>query len=418
MSEDQDEMLPMDLEAVPAESIVHEDEDVLISRIYTQAQDILEAIRSVSSNSKEERQEPTFPMIRTAELVGRSASNIREAENAGRLPEPDRSDNGRRVNYSLSAINHMREVFGTMKRRGEGERTPVIAVQNFKGGVGKSTLAVNLAQYLAIQGYRVCLVDCDSQATTTSMFGYRPDMDLDAYDDTLYGYIHDGLPHVPDRMIKDTHFPGLKLIPANLDLYLSEYELANAIATKKEVARQTLNRINDAMQDISDRFDIIIMDPPPALGMIALGVLAASNAMVIPVPPTVVDFSSTASFVGMLKETMIQLNNYRSKPVFNFVRLVASKTNENKGMHKQVLHVMQEMFGRSMLNATLKDSAEIDNASAMFKTVYELEKPISKRDVHERCIASLNAVCAEVEIEIRKMWPSHHAALRAEGVIV
>src|SRR3546814_1389900 len=64
----------------------------------------------------------------------------------------------------------------------------LMAVQNFKGGVGKSTLAVHLAQYLAIQGYRVALIDCDSQASATTLFGYVPDLDL-TEDDTLYPFL-------------------------------------------------------------------------------------------------------------------------------------------------------------------------------------------------------------------------------------
>src|SRR3546814_18482259 len=65
----------------------------------------------------------------------------------------------------------------------------IISISNFKGGVAKTTLALHAAQHFAIRGYRVLLVDCDSQASTTMMFGYRPDVDL-GEDDTLYGHFH------------------------------------------------------------------------------------------------------------------------------------------------------------------------------------------------------------------------------------
>ncbi|MFZ3482155.1 AAA family ATPase [Sphingomonas sp. 3-13AW] len=400
-----------------ADARVSLDPDETMERIFEQSKLVLDAIRNESMGETGGRAEPTYPISRAAELVGRSDSMIREAEKSGRLPEPKRTENGRRVNYTLSAINHMRQVFGTAPRRAPDEKTAILAVQNFKGGVGKSTIAVNLAQYLAIKGYRVCLIDCDSQATSTSMFGYRPDLDLDGEADTLYGYLRYPEEGVTERMIKDTHFDGLKLIPANLDLYNAEYELAAIVAKGREEGGLAFNRLSAGIQSISDRFDIVVLDPPPALGMVSLGVLAAANAMVIPVPPTIVDFSSTASFVGMAQESMRILSQFRAKPIFNFVRLVASKTTENKGMHKTVLRIMQRVFGRSMINATLKESAEIDNASARFKTVYELDKPISKRDVHDRCLASLNAVCGEIELEIRKTWPSHHEALLQENLM-
>lgn len=394
------------------------DEDAAMTRIFSQSQDILDAIRAETAGNVEARQEPTFPISRAAELIGRSDSMIREAEKNGRLPEPERSENGRRVNYKLSDVNRMRQVFGTAPRRAVHEQAAIIAIQNFKGGVGKSTVAVNLAQYLAIQGYRVCLVDCDSQATSTSMFGYNPDLDLDAEEDTLFGYLFNGLTEVPDRVVKDTHFDGLKLIPANLELFEAEYALAGMAArAEKGQARVVFSRLSEAIHSLAPRFDVIIMDPPPALGMVSLSVLAAANAMIVPVPPTIVDFSSTASFIGMAQKSIEILASVRSRPVFNFIRLVASKTNENKGMQRTVLRIMQDMFGRSMFNSALKDSAEIDNASSRFKTVFELDKPISKKDVHERCLASLTAVCSEIETEIRKTWPSHHAALTQEGLL-
>lgn len=393
------------------------DEDMQMTRIFNQAEAILKAIHDESSTDHNVRQGPTFPISRAAELVGRSDSMIREAERTGRLPEPERFPNGRRHNYTLSQINHMREVFGTQKRRGPDEPTTLLAVQNFKGGVGKSTIAVSFAQNLAIKGYRVCLMDFDSQATATSMFGYRPDLDLNGEEDTLYGFLHYGLDEVPERVVKDTHFEGLKLVPANLDLYGAEYELVAQAARAGEHGKLAFNRISEAVNQLAPRFDVIVMDPPPALGMVSLGVLSSANAMIVPVPPTIVDFSSTASFIGMARESMDILARYKAKPIFNFVRMVGSKTSENKSMHKMVLNVMQEIFGRSMLNATIKDSAEIDNASARFKTVFELDRPISKRDVHERCLTSLNAVCDEIEAEIRKTWPSHHDALVQQGLL-
>ena len=112
------------------------------------------------------RREPTFTIGEAAALVGRTPAAIRDAEKDGRLPEPPRTETNRRVGYTLAQVNDMRGVFGTRPWRAEGDPCAVLAVQNFKGGVGKSTLSVHLAQYLAIQGYRVALIDCDSQASS------------------------------------------------------------------------------------------------------------------------------------------------------------------------------------------------------------------------------------------------------------
>ena len=122
--------------------------------------------------------------------MGRTPAAIRDAEKDGRLPEPPRTETNRRVGYTLAQVNDMRGVFGTRPWRKPEDPCAVIAVQNFKGGVGKSTLSVHLAQYLAIQGYRVALIDCDSQASSTTLFGYVPDLDL-TEDQTLYPFLRE-----------------------------------------------------------------------------------------------------------------------------------------------------------------------------------------------------------------------------------
>lgn len=132
---------------------------------------------------------PSFPISKAAALVSRTASAIREAERDGRLPARGRTASGHRVQYSLEELDHMREVFGTRPWRSPEDVPAIISVSNFKGGVGKSTIALHLAQHFAIRGYRVLFIDCDSQASSTMMFGYRPDIDL-SEEDTLYGHFH------------------------------------------------------------------------------------------------------------------------------------------------------------------------------------------------------------------------------------
>ena len=145
------------------------------------------AHREAPTDDPSSRHAPRFPITRAAELVGRTSAAIRDAEKDGRLPAVERTATGRRVGYTLAEINQMREVFGTRPWRAAGDPLSVIAVQNFKGGVGKSTVSSHLAQYLAIRGYRVCLIDCDSQGSSTALFGYVPDLDIEE-GDTLYRF--------------------------------------------------------------------------------------------------------------------------------------------------------------------------------------------------------------------------------------
>ena len=187
-----------------------------VSQLARRASAVVENLRDSARAARAgERREPLFSISEAAGLVGRTPAAIRDAEKDGRLPEPPRTETNRRVGYTLAQVNDMRGVFGTRPWRKPEDPCAVIAVQNFKGGVGKSTLSVHLAQYMAIQGYRVALIDCDSQASSTTLFGYVPDLDL-TEDQTLYPFLREDDKRSLDYALLDTHFDGLKLIPANL----------------------------------------------------------------------------------------------------------------------------------------------------------------------------------------------------------
>ncbi|MCW6529047.1 MULTISPECIES: AAA family ATPase [Sphingomonas] len=384
-----------------------------VSALAERCSSILERLRDgAQSKRADDRREPLFTISRAADLVGRSSAAIREAEKDGRLPIADRTETNRRIGYTLAQLNDMRGVFGTRPWRSPDDPCAVVAVQNFKGGVGKSTVSVHLAQYLAIRGYRVLLIDCDSQASATTLFGYVPDLDLDE-SETLYPFLREDERRSLEYAIRRTHFDGLDLIPANLRLFQSEYEIAARMARGQGAL---LDRLQQGIASVSERYDVVVIDPPPALGAISLSVLRAANALVVPVPPTVMDFSSTAAFLAMLDETMQVLQEHGLETDLAFLRFVASKVDENKSMQRELMGLMGQLYGHALVRTPLKDSAEIDNASARLMTVYELDGPTTSRSVRERCLTYLDGVNAEIEIDIRSMWPSHDARLRREGL--
>jgi chromosome partitioning protein len=389
-----------------------------VEALYNRSIDVVAKLRArgdvqVEGISEPTRRSPRFSISRTAELVGRTSASIRDAEKDGRLPNVPRTQSGRRVGYTLAEVNAMRTLFGTEPRRADSDPLSIIAVQNFKGGVGKSTVSVHLAQYLAMRGYRVCLIDCDSQGSATMMMGHVPDLDINE-GDTLYPFIRNAEMSSLAYAVRETHWDRLWLIPANLRLYSAEYELAARIARSDQ---RLLNRLAEGIASIAEHFDVVILDPPPALGTISLSVMRAANALLIPVPPTVVDFSSTTSFLAMLFESIGVLEE-RGLPInLRWIRILATRADEQKSMQRELLQIMRNLFGENMLRAVLRDSAEIDNASARMMSVYELEQPVTSRETYLRCLTYLNGVNAEIETQFRLTWPSHTERLRAEGVL-
>lgn len=351
-----------------------------------------------------------FSLAKAARMANCSEAKVRAAEAAGHLSGCEPARRG----YSLEMINALRAVYGTRPWRSPGDKALVLAIQSFKGGVGKTSLTCHLAQYLALKGYRVCVIDCDSQASATSLFGFNPDADINEEAETLYPFFRHGGPTRLDYTLRPTCWPGVTLIPANLGLYDAEYEFA---ARLMQGSGRALDRLREGIDTIREHFDVILLDPPPALGMISLSVLRAADALLIPAPPNNIDFASTGHFLRMMVGTLSELARYGCTPSYSFVRVVTTKLNESKGAHMSIKRMMESVFSAEMLGAALLDSAEIDNAAANLMTVYEITGPAAHTDTHRRCRASLDAVGQEVETLIRRTWPSHRAQLVREGLI-
>ena len=351
-----------------------------------------------------------YKLTDVARMIGRSVDAIRRAEAAGELPAPAMRESGQRLGYTLEEVNRIRDHFGRRPWRAPDDAPCLLAVQNFKGGVGKSTIACHAAQHLAERGYRVLVVDADSQASTTTLFGFNPDRDIEV-EDTLLPYLigdrSDGLAYA----VRPTRWDGLDLIPANLGLYSAEYVISQQVKGNVTL----LSRMKEGLRAAADAYDVVVIDPPPALGMISLSVLQAANAILIPTPPGSIDFASTAAYLAMLEEVVESLTETLGLEVgYSFVSLLATKMVPAKGAHEAMREVMARGFGGDILPTALLDSAEFDTASVEMRTVYEHRG--AKSQTHKRCRANLDAVMADLERMIRRTWPSHASALRSEGV--
>jgi len=339
-----------------------------------------------------------------AQLLDCSTNRIRMAEDDGRLPPPPASETGRRLGYSIAELLHMRDVLGASPRRASPDAPAIIAVQNFKGGVGKSTVTTHLAHYLAIQGYRVLVVDCDSQATTTTLFGFNPHFNI-SREETLYPYLSiDPTQADLSYAVKRTPWPNVDLIPSNLELFDVEYELAAAGSDGQSVLAARFRKLKQGLAELARAYDIVLLDPPPALGTISLAVMQAANALLVPLAATTPDFCSTVQFLSMMDQVLQQLVGAGISLDYNFIRLICSKFDGNDPSHAMIRSIMEQTFGPALLAVPILDSAEISHASLRMMTIYELEKPIGTAKTHKRCRANLDEALGQVEQLVRQSW--------------
>lgn len=169
----------------------------------------------------------------------------------------------------------------------------IIAIVNQKGGVGKSTTAVNLGASLAMLGKTVLLVDLDPQGNTTSGLG----IDKRALVDDVYGVLLGGTPI--RTVITKTEVAGLDVVPATINLAGAEIELVSTLA------RET--RLKRALEDVANDFDYVLIDCPPSLGLLTLNALTAANEVLIPVQAeyyALEGLSALTSVVGRIREAL------------------------------------------------------------------------------------------------------------------
>lgn len=345
-----------------------------------------------------------FGIAEAAQLLGCSTNRIRMAEDDGRLPPPPPSENGRRPGYTVEELLNMRRVLGASPARAPLDIPAIIAVQNFKGGVGKSTVTTHLAHYFAVQGYRVLVVDCDSQATTTTLFGFNPHFNI-TREETLYPYLSID-PTQADLLyaVKKTPWPNVDLIPSNLELFDVEYELAAAGADGGSILATRFRKLKAGLSDLARDYDVVILDPPPALGTISLAVMQAANALLVPLAATTPDFCSTVQFLSMMDQVLHQLTEAGIEVQYDFVRLICSKFDGNDPSHAMVRQIMEQAFGPALLPVPILESAEISHAAMRMMTIYELDRPIGTARTHKRCKANLDEALGQVEALVRRNW--------------
>ncbi len=170
----------------------------------------------------------------------------------------------------------------------------IFAIANQKGGVGKTTTAVNLCAFLARAGCRVLLVDSDPQANATTSLGIDPRKP----GTSLYDVLIDNRP--VQEAVSETALPGLSLVPANLDLAGAEVEMA------ARMAREQL--LSKALQPLHCQYDYVFIDDPPSLGLITINGLTAADGIIIPVQCEYLALEGLSQLLSTIQQVRKVLN--------------------------------------------------------------------------------------------------------------
>jgi chromosome partitioning protein len=227
----------------------------------------------------------------------------------------------------------------------------IIAIANQKGGVGKTTTAINLGACLAVAEKRTLVIDTDPQGNATSGLG----IDKDEVEKSIYDVLLEEAP-IEDVIVRQVHFPYLDLVPATRDLVGAEVELVNRKGREIILRR--------AVEPVRDRYDFILIDCPPSLGLLTLNTLAASDSVLIPIQ---CEFYALEGLSQLLNTVTIVQKNLN--PALQIEGVLLTMYDGRLNLSRQVADEAKEYFGPKVYKTTIPRNVRIAEAPSFGKPI-------------------------------------------------
>lgn len=385
----------------------------LMDKFYQAGNEMLLTLRNFVVSPEKRKKPRTWGAIEAAKMVKVSDPTFRKLlEFNEDIPGIviEETDNGRKVKkYTLAAINALRDKAGTRFKRQTGSKSLTIAVSNLKGGVGKTQTAVDLAKKIAIEGLKVLLLDFDAQGTATLISsGLIPDLEL-RYEDTITNVLISNPNNIHNVILK-THFDGLDIIPANLAIQDCDLILPNEKENNHERLGSPFIRLTDSLKIIKNQYDIILIDCGPNLGLLTLNAIIACDGIIIPIPPSMNDYSSFIMYTATLRNLFKELPSKK----LDYLRILISKhSGSNEAL--QMENMMREQFGRYILTNHMCETVEVAKAANEIGTIYDISKPRGSREAYRRAVQHLDDVNLEIINNFKDIWDKQAKAFHLDG---
>lgn len=227
-----------------------------------------------------------------------------------------------------------------------------IAFTNQKGGVGKTTTTVNTGAGLANLGYRVLLVDMDPQANLT----YSVKLNSNRIDKNIY-HLLKGDAGVTDIIMKHKQFD---ILPSSIELSGAEMELVNI------PAREML--LKDALQEVSGRYDFVLIDCPPNLGVLTLNAFTAADELVIVLQSEYLALHGLSKLMDVIQVVQRRLNKN-----LKVEGILCTLYDNRKNLNREVVGHIRDYFGAKVFNTVIRDNVSLAEAPSHHKTIFEYD---------------------------------------------
>ena len=226
----------------------------------------------------------------------------------------------------------------------------ILGVVNQKGGVGKTTTAINLAACLALEGLKILLVDCDPQANASSGMGFQRDDNRHSIYDVLVGN------STAEQVILPTDVETLKLLPGSKNLTGANIELAGA--------EDRALRLRQALEPVKDSYDMVVMDCPPALDLLTLNVLTAAEMLIVPMQAEYFALEGISELVSTLERVRSSFN-----PVLTIEGVLLTMYDDRTNLAQQVTETLREYFKDRLYKTVIPRNVRLAEAPSHGKPV-------------------------------------------------
>lgn len=374
-----------------------------IADLAARAGSMVEQIRSMLLAPEARKVPPTYSTAQLAALCNVDKAHVAYRITKEDLPSGRLTPSGGKRTFSLDELRLWTRTYRGEKLRPAGRKAITIAVGNFKGGVAKTTTAMVLAQGLSLRGHRVLAIDTDPQGSLTTLHGLLPEAEVT--EDMTIGPLCDGSQNDIRYAIRSTYWDGIDLVAAAPFLFSAEFALP---ARQMQVpGAKFWDVLNEGLESVRNLYDVIVIDTPPSLSYVTINALWAANGIVVPVPPSGLDFASSAQFWSLLADLGGNLDGQskdREGKAFDFLHVLLSRVDAADPAMPAVRQWIQATYGQYTLPVEIPKTSVTSNKAAEFATVYDVQKYEGAARTYKRAVDAYDSFVELVEQSVVSAW--------------
>jgi chromosome partitioning protein len=363
--------------------------------------EMMDQVRTAMLNPTSRKSELSIHLSQLATYCGVEKGSIIHRMLKGDLPVGNLNTTGSRREFTLAEARDWIRSYRKDKLRPDGAEAVTIAISNFKGGVGKTTTAMTLAQGLSLLGHKVLVIDTDPQGSLTTLFGILPDTEVTESDTILPLAL--GVETSIRYAIRKTYWDGIDLVAAAPCLFGAEFALP--ARQTQEPNFEFWNVLNLGIDDVRGEYDVIVIDSPPSLSYITINAIMASNGIVMPLPPNALDYASASQFWNLFSDLTEEMLTKRGlEKEFDFIHVLLSRVDSAESTSDIVRTWIQATYKEKVLPVEIPKTAVTSSASAEFSTVYDIHKYDGNARTFKRARDAYDQFVGYVESSVRAAW--------------